>query len=87
MSAISVSYPFRDKDGQYEVSATVHSNGYVHIYDIRTEEGDVADIDDWSPSERGLMKGLAMKAAKELDKEPDDEYDTDILDDEEWEQN
>ena len=87
MSALSVTFPFKDKDGEYEVSATVYSSGFVNIYDIRTEDNSIADIEDWSASERSLMKGLAIKAAKELDNQPEDEDTDNLLDDEDanWE--
>lgn len=87
MSSLSVNYPFRDRSGEYEVSATVHNGNRVTIWDIKTDDGVTADLDDWSADEQALMRGLALKAAAELDKEPDNDYDDDLLNDEQdtWE--
>jgi hypothetical protein len=85
MSTLSVSFPFRDKHGEYEVSAYVHNNSKVTIWNICTEDRQSADINDWTSDEQSLMRGLAIKASKELDTPDEEEYDTDILNDEEWE--
>lgn len=87
MSTLSVSYTFRDRSGEYEVSALVHNGSKVTIYNILTEDRQSADFDDWSSDEQALMRGLALKAAKELDEPDEDDYDNDLLNDEQdnWE--
>lgn len=84
---LSVNFPFRDKSGEYEVSAYIHNNSKVTIWNISTEDHQSADIDDWTPDEQSLMRGLALKAAKEFDTPDEDDYDNDLLNDEQdnWE--
>jgi hypothetical protein len=78
--ATNVSFPYRDKDGQYTVHATRYSNGVVRIERIETEYGDDCDIEDWTPNEQFGIRNLARAAADRLDdgeeEDADDERDS-----------
>ena len=76
--ATSVSFQYNDKDGQFTVHATLYSNSVVRLERVENECGDDCDIEDWTSSEQSVMKGLARKAASQLeedDTDADDEGD------------
>lgn len=70
--ATNVSFQYNDKDGQFIVHATRYSNGVIKLERIENECGDDCDIEDWTSSEQSVMKGLARKAAEQLEEEEDD---------------
>ena len=70
--AATVSFPYRDKDGEFLVHATVYPNGIVRLDGIDTDDGNDCDIEDWTSSEQSVMKGLARKAATQLEEDEDD---------------
>ena len=71
--ATNVSFPYRDKDGEFTVHATRYSNGVVKIDRIENECGDDCDIEDWTPNEQYGMRNLARAAAERLNDAEDDE--------------
>jgi hypothetical protein len=73
--ATSVSFPYRDKDGEFTVHATRYSNGVVKIQRIEAEDGSDANIEDWTPAEQFGMRSLARAAAERLDDAEDDDAD------------
>jgi len=82
--ATNVSFPYRDKDGEFLVYATLYSNGIIRLDRIENECGDDCDIEDWTSSEQSVMKGLARKAASQLEEDDNDADDEgDILREEE----
>jgi hypothetical protein len=70
--ATTVSFQYNDKDGQFTVKATLYSNGVVRLERVENECGDDCDIEDWTSSEQSVMKGLARKAASQLEEDDDD---------------
>jgi hypothetical protein len=81
--ATTVSFPYRDKDGEFTVHATRYSNGVVKIERIEAEDGSDANIEDWTPNEQFAMRNLARAAAERLEdaeenEDADDEGDEDF---------
>lgn len=76
--ATSVSFMYNDKDGEFKVHATLYSNGIVKLDSIENECGDDCDIDDWTTAEQSVMKGLARKAASQLEDSDDADDEADI---------
>ena len=71
----SVSFPYRDNDGQFIVDATVYGSGIVRIENIKTDDGYECDINDWTITQQFAMKGLARVAAERLDDGEEDDND------------
>jgi hypothetical protein len=44
----------------------------VRLERVENECGDDCDIEDWTSSEQSVMKGLARKAASQLEEDDDD---------------
>ena len=79
--ATTVNFQYNDKDGQFTVHATLYSNGVVRLERVENECGDDCDIEDWTTGEQSVMKGLARKAASQLE---EDDTDADDNDDEDF---
>ena len=82
MFATTVQYPYRDKDGEFTVHATVYTNGRISLDRIENEYGDDADVSDWTSAEQSAMKGLARKAYSQLEDTEDADDEADIQDEE-----
>jgi hypothetical protein len=80
-----VSFPYRDKDGEFTVHAIRYSNGVVKIQRIEAEDGSEADIEDWTSNEQFAMRNLARAAADNLE-EGEEEDDADDSRDSEYEE-
>lgn len=69
---MQVEYTFRDKIDTYTVEAEVGGNR-VQIITIVDSFGSDVDYDDFSESEKKLIKGLALKKRDELESLDDEE--------------